>query len=91
MFGDQPGHPIEQPRQMRCDAAFGVLKRLAVAQANEGEELIKLSVAVDGERAASKRSESECFLRDDRRENDAHRDKANPPTRSGGVESTRDS
>jgi hypothetical protein len=57
---------------MRCDAAFGVLKRLAVAQANEGEELIKLSVAVDGERAASKLTEGKGFLRDDRRENDAH-------------------
>ena len=37
------------------------------------QELVKLGVAVDGERAASKLSEGKGFLRDDRRENDAHR------------------
>ena len=57
---------------MRCDAAFGILERLAVPQADKGEELVKLSVAVDRKGATSKRSKGECFLRDDRRENDAH-------------------
>src|SRR6476659_7973730 len=57
---------------MRRDTAAGVLKRLAVAQADESKELVKLSVAVDGKRAAPEVAKRECFLRDDRRENDAH-------------------
>ena len=57
---------------MRRRAAFRVLKRRSVAKPDQGEELIKLAVAVNSEGLPVQRLERDRVLGDDRSEENAH-------------------
>ena len=57
---------------MRGDAPLRVFQRRAVAQPNEGEKLIQLSVAVDRDRPPRQLGQRRLVLCDDGSEDDAH-------------------
>src|SRR6185295_410342 len=57
---------------MRRRSALRVLQRRAVTKTNEGEELIQLTVAVNGQHLPAQRIERDRVLRDDWSEDNAH-------------------
>ena len=72
MVGVETGAAIEQAGEMRRRAPFRIAQRRAVAKPDQGEKLVELAVAVNGEGPTPQRVERDDVFRDDRSEKHAH-------------------
>ena len=68
----EPGHAIEQAEQVRCDPSGARAERRAVGLSDEGEELIEITVRIDGEPASAQRIERGLLFDDDGGQQNAH-------------------